>query len=393
MNQGRGDSYKIRVLHVVQTLGIGGAEILLLQYIKALGMENYDHYVYCFGHDGPLRQRLEALGVPVRMGQKRASIKQPIRFGLSLLVLTRDLLSFIRSSRIQVIQSHLGKANQLGVAVGKLSGVPAIPTIHSTMPFIDGRRSWDPRVYLIKAVDWVIYRVADCILAVSPEVKTIILQTCGLQNSKVLALKNGIVLEDSLTESVDLDKEFRRSANTLKVIAVGRLFYTKAFDVLVRASELVKQELDDLLLLIAGEGEDRMRLEKLIRHLGVGSYVKLLGLRHDVMGLMKASDIFVMPSHYEGLSIAMIEAMACGLPIVASDAPGLRDYVDHEQNGFLFPVGDHKALAECILRLANDKKLRVRLSRRARECFEREYDMRRNVKPLDILFRRYASTR
>ena len=393
MNQGRGSIYKIRVLHLVQTLEIGGAEILLLQYIKALGMEVYDHYVYCFGHDGPLRQKVEALGVPVRMGQKIASIKQPIRFGLSLLVLTRDLLRFIRSSRIQVIQSHLSKANQLGVVVGKLSVVPAFPTTHSTMmPFIDGLKSWDPRVYLIKAVDKVIYRVADRPLAVSPEVKTIILQTFGLQNSKVLTIKNGIVLEDSLTEPVDLDKEFRRSANTLKIIAVGRLFYTKGFDVLVRAAELVKQELDDLLVLIAGEGEERLRLEKLIHDLGVESYVKLLGLRHDVMGLMKACDLFVMPSFYEGLSIAMIEAMACGLPIIASDTSGLRDYVDHEQNGLLFPVGGHKALAECILRLANDKKLRVRLSHGARECFETEYDMRRNVKPLDILFQKYAST-
>ena len=85
----------------------------------------------------------------------------------------------------------------------------------------------------------------------------------------------------------------------------------------------VRQGLDDLLVLIAREGEERSRLEKLIHDLGVESHVKLLGLRHDVMGLMKACDLFVMPSLYEGLSIAMIEAMACGLPIIASDAPGL----------------------------------------------------------------------
>ena len=137
----------------------------------------------------------------------------------------------------------------------------------------------------------------------------------------------------------------------------------KNFDILIRAvKEVVDQGLNDLLVLIAGEGEERMRLEQLIQDLKIESYVKLLGLRHDVMGLMKASDLFVMPSSYEGLSLAMIEAMACGLPIIASDVRGLKDYITNEQNGLLFPVGDYKALAERIMQLANNRKLRSKLS-------------------------------
>ena len=136
MKQKTGENNKIRILHLVHGLGMGGAEIALLQYIKALGMEGYDHYVYCFGPDGPVRKRLEALGVPVRMG-KRDSIKQPIRFAISLVSLVRDLMGFIESKRIQVIQSHSGQANQLAVAIGKLSGLPAFPTVHSSMAFVD----------------------------------------------------------------------------------------------------------------------------------------------------------------------------------------------------------------------------------------------------------------
>jgi len=384
---------RMHVLHLVHGLGMGGAEVALFYYIKALGMEEYDHYVYCFGPDGPVRERIESLGVPVFMG-KRDSIKQPIRFAISLFSLFRNLMVLIESKHIQVIQSHSGQANQLAVAIGRLAGIPAFPTVHSTMAFINKGSRWDLRVYLKKVVDGFIYRMAYRVMAVSPEIKEIVLKTYGLKDHKVLVLRNGIVFEDSLVGPVDLKKEFPISKNKLKLIAVGRLVPLKSFDILVRAVAIVvKQGLDDLLVLITGEGEERLRLEKLIHDLGVESYVKLLGLRHDVMGLMKACDLFVIPSLYEGLSIAMIESMACGLPIIASDAPGLRDYVDHEQNGLLFPVGDHKTLAECILRLANDKKLRVRLSRGARECFEREYNMRRNVKTLDILFRRYASTR
>jgi len=382
---------KIHLLHLVQTLGVGGAEVLLLHYIKALGTEFYQHYVYCFGHDGPIKKKLENLDIPVRMGPRRDSIKRPINFGVSLLSLVKDLLGFIREQRIQIIQSHLGHANQLGVAVGKLAHVPTFPTAHNTK-FLDRRSDFDPRVHLIKAVDAVVYRIADQVVAVSQEVKEIIQEMHGLSDSKIVVVKNGIIFDDSFSEPVNLEKEFPISENKLKLIAVGRLSYQKALELLVRAvAGLVKQGLDNLFVLIVGEGAKRVPLEELISDLGVGKFINLLGIRDDVVSLLKASDIFVLPSRFEGLSIAMIEAMACSLPIVASDAPGLRNYIEHEQNGLLFPVENHKALAERIQRLANDKELRVKLSHGARESFDSEYDMRRNVKSLDMLFRKYVA--
>ena len=101
---------------------------------------------------------------------------------------------------------------------------------------------------------------------------------------------------------------------------------------------------------------------------------------------MMASDLFVMSSSYEGLSIAMIEAMSCGLPIISSDIRSIRDCITHEQNGLLYPVGDHRALADLILQIAKDAKLKDKLSRGARKSFETEYDMRKNIKSLDSLF-------
>ena len=382
---------KIRVMHLVSSLIVGGAEIALLQYIQALGMEDYDHHVYSFGHDGPLRKKIEDRGIPVYFGPKRASIKRPVKFGLSVVLLVRNLLNFLKNKRIQVIQSHLGQANQLAVLVSKLSGIPAFPTVHSTNPFEDRRSKWDPRVYLIRTVNALIYRLADRVVTVSREIKDIMQKSYGLGDSKILVLKNGIVFKDNLAEPGQIEKEFPDSRNRLKLIAVGRLVPLKCFDVLIRAVAEIVNAGYDVLALIAGEGEKRLSLEKLVRDLGVGRYVKLLGLRHDVTELMKSSDIFIIPSRYEGLSMAMIEAMACGLPIIASDAPGLRNFVNHEQNGLFFPVQDYKALAERILILANDKMKRAKLSRGARQSFEREYDMRCNIKPLDRLFRRYAA--
>lgn len=392
--QQKTDKNKIRLLHLVQGLGMGGAEVLLFQHIRALGIQKYDHYVYYFSADGPVREKIETLGVPVHAGKRMASIKQPIRFIICLLSLVRDLMRFIKGNHIQFIQSHLGHANRLAVAVGKLSGVPTFPTVHSTMSFVDRRTKWDLRVYILKAVDAVIYRFADQILAVSQEIKEIVLQEFRLKDSKVMVLKNGILLEDSVSKSENLEREFPHSENKLKIIAVGRLVPLKGFDILVKATaEVLKQDLKDFLILIVGDGEERARLEKLIREMEIENYIKLLGIRHDVIGLMKASDIFAIPSRYEGLSIAMIEAMACDLPIIASDAPGLKTYIVHGKNGLLFPVDNHKAMAKCILRLIEDRDMRIRLSHGARESFEKEFDMQKNIKPLDLLFQEYVTIR
>ena len=391
----KGIDKKINLLHLVGTLGMGGAEMMLLHYIRALSNEHYKHYVYCFGLDGPIRGQIERLGVSVIIGPKYSSIKSPIKFTLSIFVLVKSLKSFIQDNRIQVIQSNSGYSNNLAVVMAKLAGVVAFPTIHSTMAFVDMRNIWDPRVLLRKVVDCVIYQISDQVIAVSQKIKEIIHQTYRLKESKVFVVKNGIIFDESTSEAVDLEKEFPNSANKLILIAVGRLVPLKGFDILIKAvAEVVNQGFDDLLVLIVGgeksNGQERLRLQALIQDLDVENYIKLIGLRNDIIGLMKASDIFVMPSHYEGLSLAMIEAMACDLPIIASNGPGLKEFINDLQNGLLFPVDDHKALAKCILRLSEDEDLRINLSRGAKESFKKNYDMRKNIAPLAALIQKYA---
>ena len=139
---------KINILHLVQTLGVGGAETLLLQTIPALGMEHYQHFVYCFGPKGPISGKLEKLGVPIFLGPRQYSIKKPVKFLFSLLKLGKHLNNFIKEHRIQIIQSHLGYSNQIGVAIGRLASVPVFPTIHNTMEFARRRSRWDLRVYM-----------------------------------------------------------------------------------------------------------------------------------------------------------------------------------------------------------------------------------------------------
>jgi glycosyltransferase involved in cell wall biosynthesis len=377
---------KITLLHLIQNLGVGGAEILLLQYIKALGTEDYNHLVYSIAAHGPMQQKLASMDIPLAIGPARHSIRHPFRFGLDIVTLVRDLRRFIGQNRIQIIQSHLPEANQLGVLVGKLSGVPIFTTIHNTNAF-EYRQNKQKRVKpLHQLADRCIYRAADRVIAISEEVKHITQQALGIDPLNIVVVKNGIVPTDVEPAPVDLKKELNAADGDLLLIAVGSLTFQKAFEVLIEAAaELVSGNFNGFRVAIIGKGREHQKLQALIGKHGLEQNVKLLGYRGNVMDYLRSSDVFVMPSRYEGLSIAMIEAMACGLPIVASNAPGLRTCIDDQHNGLLFELMNHKDLAEKIKHLAEEKDLRNLLARNARHKFEQTFNMNENILPLKRL--------
>ena len=385
---------KIRLLHLVQGLRIGGAEVLLTHYLKALGTKSYTHYVYNVWQDGPLRSTIEAMGIVVHNSEPKPSVKNPIRFLVWLIVLLRRLVIFVRQKDIGIIRSDVGFANQLAILLGKITVIPAFPTVHNTRAFNTPRYIWNLKVCLNALVDTLLYPRATKIIAISDEVKEIVRERFRSGEKQVVVVRNGIVFEEDTQDKEGLRDEFRSLDSGVRFIGVGALDYQKAFDVLVQAIYLVvKKGFESLHLLIVGEGAARRELESMIAEYNIAKYVRLLGIRHDVVKLMRMSDVFVMPSRYEGLSIAMIEAMACGLPIIGSDAPGLRDCIEHGTNGLLFPVDDHNELADRMRRLAENEALRVELGKGARNSFEREYDMKKNIKALDSLFQAYGEVK
>ena len=180
--------------------------------------------------------------------------------------------------------------------------------------------------------------------------------------------------------------------NRTKNFSRRKTYLSKSHGCLVKATDnLLKSGINKFKIIIVGEGEHRQMLEKMIKELNITKYIKLVGIRTDVIELMKEADIFVLPSRYEGLSIAMIEAMACGLPIIASDAPGINPYILNGVNGILFPIEDHKELAENIKKLANNRKLRHRFSIEGKKLFNSEFDMKKNINSLKKLIEDYVS--
>ena len=373
---------KHNLLHVIGTLGLAGAEIMLIHYTKALGSESYNHFVYCHGGDGPVKKRLENIGVKVKLGKKLASVLNPLKFLNSLLFIFIDIQLFIKKNNITTIHSHSEQSDILSLMVGKLSGIPVFPTIHNTRTSFQSRKRYDARKYIKIFVSYVMYKIADQIIAVSHEVKNEFYLRSKVKKSKIIVVQNGIYVEANCLKN-SKKKFLKKTEKNFVVLSVGRLTYQKNFEVLIKAAGFLKKgNVENLKFKIAGKGPEFNKLSNLIKVFGIENCFELLGLREDVNNLMQNSDLFVMTSRYEGLSIAMIEAFSCGLPVVASDTPGLKSHICNYKNGFLFPQGDYKALADCILKISQNKKLYTEISNGSLTSFKEKFDMKNNIRAL-----------
>jgi glycosyltransferase involved in cell wall biosynthesis len=175
-----------------------------------------------------------------------------------------------------------------------------------------------------------------------------------------------------------LKKQFDLPPGSIVCTGIGRLVPQKGFDILTGAFAKIASQLPDLYCLIIGEGDDKEKLSAQIRGAGLENRIRLLGYqdRPQAMSILKSSDIFVMPSRYEGTPIALLEAAALARPILAACAGGIPELVTHEQHAYLVPTHDPEALAQGFLKLALGRdyarKLGQNAQQRVRERFNPE---------------------
>jgi glycosyltransferase involved in cell wall biosynthesis len=213
------------------------------------------------------------------------------------------------------------------------------------------------------------------------------LRAIGVPPARIVSLPNGVALEGVAP------RPDHALAGVATVVYVGRLHPQKGLETLIEAVGLVNRRSPaSLRAVLIGEGPDRADLEAQVERLGLGEWVTLPGERQDVGECLRSADAFVLPSHAEGLSNALLEAMAHGLPVVVSNVPGNVDVVDHDVNGLIFPVGDADTLADRLAWLATDEAARDRLGQAARATVEAEYDLDLVVDSYVALYEELAPT-
>jgi glycosyltransferase involved in cell wall biosynthesis len=327
----------MRVLHVINSLILAGAEVLLSEMLPRMRQRGVEVAVLVLKHlDSPLEIDLRAAGFHF-LPSRGSDIYSP----LHIWSLAKHISSF------DVVHSYLFPA-QLWVAAGARIASRRVPLVTSE-PSTHNRR----RRRWARPLDLWMYRNYQRITCNSKATAEYLIRWVPEVADRVSVIHNGVPLERFQDAEPANKAEVLPIANGRPVIMfVARFDPTKDHPTLLRATRRVP----DAELVLVGDGDARPAMQQLASDLGIGERVHFLGRRPDIPQLLKLADLYVHASNSEGFGIAAVEAMSAGLPVVASDVPGLEEVV--KGAGRLVPPGDEKALAKAICEILQSKQIR-----------------------------------
>ena len=284
------------------------------------------------------------------------------------------LLRVIRRCRVDLVHAHGRKAGFHGRLAGLLAGTPLVYSFHG----LHHKKHGQLLRTLYCIVERALLRHTDCVINVSASERQECLSLGFLNARRSIVIPNGIDWRafDTIAVDVALVKaDLGFAPDDLVVGHIGKFDVQKAQDDLALAIPLVIRACAMAKFLLVGDGSLRPQIERLIVSLGVEKHVVFAGFRQDVAALLKTMDVFVLPSRWEGLSLALLEAMACCKPVVATQVTGNVDVVIDGVTGFLVPVNTPQALAEKIVLLLQDAQLRAKIGYGGRDRLEREFSI------------------
>jgi glycosyltransferase involved in cell wall biosynthesis len=234
--------------------------------------------------------------------------------------------------------------------------------------------------------NYLLARVSDRVLVGSPQVFADVRRYDGVPDSRLLLLPYGIRLEelDTYVSREEARRDLQVSGFVLG--AVGRLEEQKGHAHLLTALAQVRPEIPDFTLVLVGDGRQRQDLERQANDLGLAGLVRFLGTRRDLPVIYRALDLFVQPSLWEGLPLALLKAMGAGLPVLATRVSGVREAVTEGQNGRLVAPADPGALAQALIRMYRDPEDRGRMGAAARLTIREHYSLAAMLARLESLY-------
>ncbi len=357
----------IRLLHIVGDSSFGGAAKIILRLAETMRSEGWQ--VDLLTTNTVFQQAAEENGIGT---VDLDVIRREIRPLWDLLGLFR-LYRFLRRERYTVVHTHTSKAGFVGRLAAWLARVPVI--LHTTHGFAFHEHSSRAKSVFYSTLERLAAHWCDRVVCVSEfhQRWALELGICGAD--KIMAIPNGIALPEpqSGVPAPELRCGWGAHKDDLVILSTGRLAPEKGLEDLLKAASLLRRMGQRFRVVLAGDGPLRAQLENLAQDLGVSDHVTFLGYREDVPDLLAACDLVVLPSLREGLSIALLETMAAGKPIVATAIGSNVSVASDAEMALLVPPCDPQALSEAILRCARDPALRTRLENNARCVFESRY--------------------
>jgi sugar transferase (PEP-CTERM/EpsH1 system associated) len=367
------------IVHVVQQLAIGGMENGLVNLINEMPSGKFRHAIVCMTRATDFRDRLRVPDVPVI-----ALGKRPGHDPRAYMRLWREL----RNLRPALV--HTRNFGTLDTQIAAL-----LAGVHVR---VHGEHGWDMfdlhgRSARHRRYRQLIMPLVDACIAVSRDIARWLIDSVRVPPRRVRQIYNGVdTVRFSPAEegTVRPDLPWRESESLTVIGTVGRLEAVKDVGTLLRAFiELCGRNpaaTAGLRLLIVGDGSQRGELEKQARLSACGDRIAFLGAREDVPALLRQMDVFVLPSLNEGISNTLLEAMACGLPVIATRVGGNVELIADQETGILVAPGDPDDIGRALATLADDGERRRRVGAAARRRAEREFSLQRMVAEYTALY-------
>jgi len=364
---------KIKILYVFAALPVGGAEELLYHQVEGLDKNRFTPLVCVISEKGPIGELIEKLGVPViplhRMKSNRFDWK-----------IIRDIYRVIKSEKIDLVHTQLYDGNKYGRLAAWLAGVPGI--VSSYLNVYARRRI---KHHLI---NWALSFTNHRIIAGSQAVKESAVQYDRITPDKIVVIYN----------CIDPSK-FKRDADTLRIRekfgvkpdhfllgVIARLEEQKGHIYLLEALRQLIPKFPQIKCLVVGDGKLRPHLEEKTSEMGLSDSVLFVGTQKPTAPILSILDLFLLPSLWEGLSLAMLEAMAMGTPVLATAVGGAAEIIHSGENGMLIPPRDVaqlvSSLEEAIL---NPSKI-VAIGERGKQTFHQNFTKAQHVRRLQSLY-------
>jgi glycosyltransferase involved in cell wall biosynthesis len=371
---------RLRLLWLIDSLTVGGAESLIVPFARQLDSSRYELFLCCLAtiQGNALEKELRAANIEVlNLGAR--NLRDVRAF--------RRLLRYLREQRIDLIHAHLTYASIWAALASRLTKIPSVATLHVAPPS-DGRFAVRDRLMRFVTNRW-----SSHVIAVSEALRRRYLERGGLAPSRMLTVHNGIEVErfarDARASRALLARDLDIPDSARIVATVSVLRPGKGIEVLLAAIPRVVAEVPDACFVIIGDGPMRETWTKRAQELGVTQHIRWAGYRNDVAALLAGCELFVLPSLDDAFPTVLLEALAAGVPIVATDVGGIPEIVDTNV-GRLVPANDPNALANAIASLLRDRDTHARMREAARPAAVSRFSTRVWIDRLDSVYQEAA---
>lgn len=371
---------KINIMHLrSSSAGFYGAEGIILELCKNIDKEKFNCCLACF--KDPRLHKISLIEEAQKNNLRTEVINLAFRFDIFAIVKLKGLLA---KYNIDILHCHDYKANLIGFLASRFKRVNLVTTLH-------GWTKANLKVRCYEYLDAIIMKNFNKIIVVSNQIREDLLKK-NFTEQKIIVIHNAVDVSyfgQKTDDALRYKEKFGISGNCRIIGTVGRLSSEKGQKYLIEAAEEVLRIFPEVVFLLVGDGAEGKMLKNIVYAKGLEKHIAFAGFCpvQEMKNMYSLMDIFILPSLTEGISLVLLEAMAMGIPVIATKVGGTNEIIEHGRTGYLIPPADKQAISEAIINLLNDEITAQSIAKAGQDRVKKEFSVNRMVKEIEEAYR------